>query len=75
MSGLESMAASDDLYLSVHNHLKEHLANYQLMDLFDALHFVPKDTQYRATLVSRDIIYKSKKLTYMVRIAVSDNNE
>jgi hypothetical protein len=75
MKGFESKAVNDDLYLSVHNHLKEYLANYQLMDLFDALHFIPKDTQYRATLVSRDIIYKSKKLTYMVRIAVSDNNE
>lgn len=75
MNGFETKTASDDLYLSVHNHLKEHLVNYQLMDLFDALHFVPKDPQYRATLVSRDIIYKSKKLTYMVRKAESENNE
>lgn len=67
MDGFDSNGSLDDLYLAVHQHLVISLTNYELKDLFDALHFVANNKLYPATLFRGEIIYKSQKLSYLVR--------
>lgn len=67
MDGFDIHRALDDLYLAIHQHLVISLTNYELKDLFDALHFVANNKLYQATLLRGEIIYKSQKLSYLVR--------
>lgn len=67
MSGFEQTTAVDDLYQAIHVHLSEVLPGYRLRDIYDALHFAGKGCQVKATLARRDIVYRSQKLTYMVK--------
>lgn len=67
MDGFDIHGALDDLYLAIHQHLVTSLTNYELKDLFDALHFVANNKLYQATLLRGEIIYKSQKLLYLVR--------
>ncbi|UYM17634.1 hypothetical protein [Endozoicomonas euniceicola] len=67
MTGFNPSCAESDLYQAIHDHLMVKLDDYRLRDIYDALHFAGKGHCIKATLVRKEIIYKSQKLTYMVK--------
>lgn len=73
MSGF-NQSCVDDLYQAIHGHLIENLTDYRLRDIYDALHFAGTGCHIKATLVRKEIIHKSQKLTYMVKRLESPAN-
>lgn len=67
MASFSNQAAEQDLYLAIHQFLKENLKDYKLKDVFDALHFAEESKLYKPTLLRGEIIYKSQKLSYLIR--------
>lgn len=67
MASFSNQAAEKDLYLAIHQILEENLKDYKLKDVFDALHFAEESKLYRPTLLRGEIIYKSQKLSYLIR--------
>jgi len=67
MASFGNLREVPDLYLAVHRLLEENLKNYMLKDVFDALHFVEDSKLYKPTLFRGEIIYKSQKLSYLIR--------
>lgn len=74
MAGFNRPRAESDLYQAIHDHLIVNLDDYRLRDIYDALHFAGKGCYIKATLVRKEIIYKSQKLTYMVKQLESPAN-
>lgn len=68
MELFNSDAGVDDLYQALHNHLQQHLSNYSLKDIYDAMCFISNSERIRPTLQQQTITYNSQKLTYLVRI-------
>uniref|UniRef100_A0A486XIN0 Uncharacterized protein n=1 Tax=Rheinheimera sp. BAL341 TaxID=1708203 RepID=A0A486XIN0_9GAMM len=67
MASFSNQAAEQDLYLAIHHFLEENLKDYKLKDVFDALHFADESKLYKPTLLRGEIIYKSQKLSYLIR--------
>ena len=74
MEGFNRSSAESDLYKAIHDHLIMNLDDYRLRDIYDALHFAGKGCSIKATLVRKEMIYKSQKLTYMVKQLESPAN-
>lgn len=75
MKKFDPLFASEDLYRSVHSHLIDHLPDYRLRDIYDALHFVDKTLKRKNLLERREIIHKSQRLSYLVKRLETNSND
>ncbi len=66
--------AAEDLYHAMHVYLVDALEDYQLRDIYDALHFAGKGYRIKQSLERKEILYNSQKLTYMAKRLESTAN-